>query len=89
MNHFIKSKISFFKIIGIVLFIFSILLLFSTINSPDYHGFARGFTYLLFLFSLLLLFMDFIFRKFIYDRMNLNVLEVGLFIVITTIFLNL
>tara|TARA_R110000850_G_scaffold269422_1_gene401484 strand:- start:8554 stop:8829 length:276 start_codon:yes stop_codon:yes gene_type:complete len=89
MNNFIKSKISVFNIIGILLIIISIILFFSSVNRLDYHGYARGFAYLFFLFSLLLLFLDFIFRKFIYDRMNLNILEAGLFIFSLTIFLNL
>jgi hypothetical protein len=86
---FIKKNISIFNIIIILLLFISIVVFISSVNEPDYHGFARGFSYFFLVYSLLLLLLDFVFRKFINYRINLNILQAGLFILGLTILINL
>ena len=72
---FLKKNISIFLIFGFFFVLLSCVIFLTSINEPDYHGYARGFTIIIFTVGLLFIIIDFILKQLIKDKFNLNFLE--------------
>jgi hypothetical protein len=86
---FIKRNISLFLIFGVFFVLLSCVIFFTSLNEPDYHGYARGFSIIIFTLGLFLFVMDFILKQLIKDKFNLNFIESVLVIFILIIFFKL
>ena len=69
---FIKKNISIFFISGVFFVLLSCVIFLTSINEPDYHGYARGFTIIIFTLGLFLFVIDFILKQLIKDKLNLK-----------------
>ena len=83
---FVKSNISIFLIFGVFFVLLSCFIFLTSINQPDYHGYARGFTIIIFTLGLFLFIIDFILKQLIKDKFNLNFFEVVLLLFILIYF---
>jgi hypothetical protein len=86
---FIKKNISVFSVLGFLFLLLSIVIYITSINQPDYHGYAEGFSYIIFILSLFILTLDFILKQIINDRKFFNLIEGILFIPIIILFFKL
>jgi|GEM_PF-5096040 len=82
----IKKNISVFTISGVFFVLISCIIFLKSINEPDYHGYARGFTIIIFTLGLFLLIIDFILKQLIKDKFILNFFEGVLLIFIIVYF---
>ena len=83
---FIKRNISIFLIFGVFFVLLSCVIFLISINEPDYHGYAKGFTIIIFTLGLFLFIIDFILKQLIKDKFNLNFFEVVFLIFILVYF---
>ncbi len=83
---FIKRYISIFLISGVFFVLLSCVIFLTSINKPDYHGYAKGFTIIIFILGLFLFIIDFILKQLIKDKFNLNFFEGVLLIFILVYF---
>jgi membrane associated rhomboid family serine protease len=83
---FIKRYISIFLISGVFFVLLSCVIFLTSINKPDYHGYAKGFTIIIFTLGLFLFIVDFILKQLIKDKFNLNFFEGVLLIFILVYF---
>lgn len=86
MIEFIKRNISVFLISGGFFLQLSFIIFISSFNESDYHGYARGFSIIFLLSGLFLFVLDFIFKKLIKSKFNLNFLEIVLLVTILIYF---
>ena len=82
----IKRNISVFTISGVFFVLLSCIIFLTSINEPDYHGYARGFTIIFFVLGITFFIIDFILKQLIKDKFNLNFFEVVLLIFILVYF---
>ena len=83
---FVKKNISIFLIFGVFFILLSCIIFLTSINEPDYHGYARGFTIIIFTLGMFLFIIDFILKQLIKDKFNLNFFEGVLLIFILVYF---
>jgi hypothetical protein len=86
---FIKKNISVLTIFGTIFLLLFSFIFVSNINSPDYHGYTRAFSFIILILGLFILILDFILKQLINDRLYLNLIQTFLFIIILIIFFNL
>ena len=67
---FIKKNISVFSVISLLFILLSCIIFLTSINEPDYHGYARGFTIIIFTLGMFLFIIDFILKQLIKDKFN-------------------